>query len=39
MAALKPNSRAKFLQINGVGEQKAKKFADVFLKAINEDSN
>ncbi|MGW8301006.1 MAG: DNA helicase RecQ [Desulfobacterales bacterium] len=39
MAALKPNSRAQFLQINGVGEQKAEKFADVFLNAINEDSN
>jgi len=39
MAALKPNSRGEFLQINGVGEQKAEKFADVFLNAINEDSN
>ena len=39
MAVLKPNSRAEFLQINGVGEQKAEKFGNVFLKAINEDSN
>jgi ATP-dependent DNA helicase RecQ len=39
MAALKPSSRAEFLQINGVGEQKAKKFADAFLRAINEGSN
>ena len=39
MAALKPNSRAEFLQINGVGEQKAEKFGDVFLNAINEGSN
>ena len=39
MAALKPNSRAEFLQINGVGEQKAEKFGDVFLNAINEGLN
>jgi ATP-dependent DNA helicase RecQ len=39
MAVLKPSSRGEFLQINGVGEQKAEKFGDVFLKAINEGSN
>jgi superfamily II DNA helicase RecQ len=39
MAVLKPSSRGEFLQINGVGEQKAKKFGDAFLKAINEGSN
>jgi ATP-dependent DNA helicase RecQ len=39
MAVLKPKSRGEFLQINGVGEQKAEKFGDVFLNAINEDSN
>jgi ATP-dependent DNA helicase RecQ len=39
MAALKPSSRGEFLQINGVGEQKAEKFGDVFLNAINEGSN
>ena len=38
MAALKPSSRREFLQINGVGEQKAEKFGDVFLNAINEGS-
>jgi ATP-dependent DNA helicase RecQ len=36
MATLKPSSRGEFLQINGVGEQKAAKFGDVFLNAINE---
>jgi ATP-dependent DNA helicase RecQ len=39
MAALKPSSRREFLQINGVGEQKAEKFGDVFLNAMNEGSN
>ena len=39
MAVFKPNSRGEFLQINGVGEQKAEKFGDVFLNAINEGSN
>jgi ATP-dependent DNA helicase RecQ len=34
MAVLKPNSRGELLQINGVGEQKAKQFGDVFLSAI-----
>jgi ATP-dependent DNA helicase RecQ len=36
MAILKPANRAEFLQIKGVGEQKAEKFANVFLKAIAE---
>ena len=36
MAAFKPSSHAEFLQISGVGEQKAGKFGDAFLKAINE---
>ena len=36
MAAHRPKSRAEFLSINGVGEQKAKQFGDAFLKAINE---
>jgi ATP-dependent DNA helicase RecQ len=36
MAAHKPENRTEFLRINGVGEQKAGKFADAFLKAINE---
>jgi superfamily II DNA helicase RecQ len=39
MATLKPSSRGEFLQINGVGEQKAEKFGDIFLNAINEGSN
>jgi len=39
MATLKPSSRGEFLQINGVGEQKAEKFGGVFLNAINESSN
>ncbi len=36
MASFRPGSRGEFLQINGVGEQKAEKFGDAFLKAINE---
>ncbi len=36
MASLRPGSREEFLQINGIGEQKAEKFGDAFLKAINE---
>ena len=36
MAAFKPSSHGEFLQINGVGEQKAEKFGDAFLKVINE---
>jgi ATP-dependent DNA helicase RecQ len=36
MATFKPSSRGEFLQITGVGEQKAEKFGDAFLKAINE---
>jgi ATP-dependent DNA helicase RecQ len=39
MAAFKPCNRGEFLQINGVGEQKAEKFGDAFLEAISEDSN
>ncbi len=39
MATFKPGSRGEFLQINGVGEQKAEKFGDIFLNAINEGSN
>ncbi len=39
MATFKPCSRGEFLQINGVGEQKAEKFGDIFLNAINEGSN
>jgi ATP-dependent DNA helicase RecQ len=35
MAALRPNSREELLQINGVGEQKAERFGDDFLNAIN----
>jgi ATP-dependent DNA helicase RecQ len=35
MAALRPNSRGELLQINGVGEQKAERFGDAFLNAIN----
>jgi ATP-dependent DNA helicase RecQ len=35
MAVFKPNSRGELLQINGVGEQKAERFGDVFLNAIN----
>jgi ATP-dependent DNA helicase RecQ len=35
MAALRPNSRGELLQINGVGEQKAERFGDDFLNAIN----
>ena len=36
MAAHQPKNREEFLWINGVGEQKAEKFGDAFLKAINE---
>jgi ATP-dependent DNA helicase RecQ len=36
MASFKPSSHGEFLQINGVGERKAEKFGDAFLKAINE---
>jgi ATP-dependent DNA helicase RecQ len=36
MASLRPGSRVEFLQINGVGEQKAEKFGDAFLKVIKE---
>ena len=36
MAILKPGSREEFLQINGVGEQKAEKFGEIFLQAIAE---
>jgi ATP-dependent DNA helicase RecQ len=39
MAAIKPSSRGELLQITGVGEQKAEKFGDAFLKAINEVTN
>jgi ATP-dependent DNA helicase RecQ len=39
MATFKPSSRGEFLQITGVGEQKAEKFGDAFLKAINEVTN
>jgi ATP-dependent DNA helicase RecQ len=35
MAAHRPKNREEFLWINGVGEQKAEKFGDAFLKAIN----
>jgi ATP-dependent DNA helicase RecQ len=35
MAAKRPRNREEFLEINGVGEQKAAQFADAFLKAIN----
>jgi ATP-dependent DNA helicase RecQ len=34
MAVFKPNSREDLLQINGVGERKAKQFGDAFLSAI-----
>jgi ATP-dependent DNA helicase RecQ len=36
MAAHKPGNHEEFLGISGVGEQKARQFADAFLKAINE---
>jgi ATP-dependent DNA helicase RecQ len=36
MASFKPSNHGEFLQINGVGERKAEKFGDAFLKAINE---
>ena len=35
MASNKTKNREEFLRINGVGEQKAEQFADVFLNAIN----
>lgn len=34
MAVLRPTNHGEFLQINGVGEQKAEKFGDTFLNAI-----
>ena len=36
MATHQPKNREEFLQISGVGEQKAERFAEAFLKAINE---
>jgi len=36
MAMQQPKNREEFLGISGVGEQKARQFADDFLKAINE---
>jgi ATP-dependent DNA helicase RecQ len=36
MAVQQPKNREEFLRISGVGEQKARQFADDFLKAINE---
>jgi ATP-dependent DNA helicase RecQ len=36
MAVQQPKNREEFLGISGVGEQKARQFADAFLKAINE---
>ena len=36
MAVLLPSTQAEFLEINGVGEKKLKKYGDVFLKEINE---
>jgi ATP-dependent DNA helicase RecQ len=36
MAAQQPKNREEFLQISGVGEQKARQFGEAFLKAINE---
>jgi ATP-dependent DNA helicase RecQ len=35
MVAQRPKSREEFLWISGVGQQKAGRFADAFLKAIN----
>jgi ATP-dependent DNA helicase RecQ len=35
MAARQPKDLEAFLQISGVGEQKAARFGDAFLKAIN----
>jgi len=36
MAVLLPSTQAEFLEINGVGEKKLKKYGDVFRKEINE---
>ncbi len=36
MAAQQPKNREEFLQISGVGEQKARQFGEAFLKAIKE---
>ncbi|MGD8961416.1 MAG: DNA helicase RecQ [Desulfobacterales bacterium] len=36
MAVHRPKNREEFLWINGVGEQKAKRYGDAFLKAIRE---
>ena len=36
MVIRKPGNRGEFLQINGVGEQKAEKFGEIFLEAIAE---
>jgi ATP-dependent DNA helicase RecQ len=36
MAVHRPKNREEFLWINGVGEQKAKRYGDAFLKAIKE---
>ena len=36
MAALKPGNREEFLMITGVGELKAEKYGECFLKAIRE---
>ena len=36
MAAHQPKNREELLWISGVGEQKARRFGDAFLKAINE---
>jgi len=36
MADHRPKNREEFLEISGVGEQKARQYGDTFLKAINE---
>ena len=36
MAAKTPRSRIEFLRVNGVGEKKADKYCERFLKVISE---
>lgn len=38
MAAKRPKTRAQFAEVFGVGEAKLRGFADIFLKAIVEDT-
>jgi ATP-dependent DNA helicase RecQ len=39
MAEKKPTTDASFLEINGVGDKKLKKFGEIFMNAINEYSS